>query len=272
MTYRARSVPVTLDDGARTICDAYGERGPVVLCVHGISASRLSWARLGERLADTHRVFSYDQRGHGDSADIIGPMTLERVVRDLMTVARTLPTVDLLVGHCWGGAVVLEAARRLEPLQVLAVEPIIRVLPGTYERQYLNADVRWIFTSEGERREAALRRMFASLDPIDREAEVHAKRSLSLLVLERLGTHNQAEEGGWDLREAVVNYPSPLRIARAGVDSAISEEDVAFLRERGGPNVKIYLFRDLGRWLHRSAFEQFAALTADLARIPVGAE
>jgi len=46
----------------------------------------------------------------------------------------------------------------------------------------------------------------------------------------------------------------------------------AFLRERGGPNVKIDLFRDQGRWLHRSAFEQFAALTADLARIPVGAE
>jgi len=272
MTYRARSVPVTLDDGARTICDAYGERGPVVLCVHGISASRLSWARLGERLAGSHRIFSYDQRGHGDSADILGPMTLERGVRDLMTVARTLPAVDLLVGHCWGGAVVLEAARRLDQVRVLAVDPIIRVPAGTYERRYLNADVRWIFSSDGERREAALRRMFDSLDPRDREAEVHAKRALSLLALQRLGTANQAEEGGWDLRETVVNYPRPLRIARAGVDSAISEEDVAFLRERGGPNVAIDLFRDQGHSLHRSAFDQFAALTADLARIPAETE
>jgi pimeloyl-ACP methyl ester carboxylesterase len=269
MTYSARSVPVTLSDGQKTLCDKYGEQGPVVLCVHGISSSRLSWARLGKRLENSHQVYSYDQRGHGDSADVWGPMTIERSVRDLVTVAKTLPSVDLIVGHCWGGAVALASIRLLEPVQVLALDPIIRIRPGTYEREYVNADVRVLFGTEGIHREARIREKAAALDPLDGEADVHAMREMSLAVIERLGTHNRAEEGGWDLRDQVVDFPYPLTIVRAGVDSVVSDDDADFLRRRGGRNVKLDVFEGEGHSLHRSAFDRVAELAADLAKRPV---
>jgi len=270
MTYGARSVTVTLGDGQKTICDKYGERGPVLLCVHGISSSRLTWARLGERLAGSYQVYSYDQRGHGDSAGVLGPMTIERSVRDLVTVASLLPTVDLIVGHCWGGAVALASVRLLDPVRVLALDPIIRIRPGTYEREYVNPDVRVLFGTEGIHREARIREKTGALDPLDGDADVHAMRDMSLAVIERLGTHNSAEEGGWDLRDRVVDFPYPLTIVRAGVDSVVSDDDADFLLQRGGKNVKLNVFEGEGHSLHRSAFERVAALAADLAerRVP----
>src|ERR1700688_2501646 len=59
---------VALETGATTTVECWGDAGPAILCVHGISSSRRDFARLGEALADTHRVFAYDQRGHGKVA------------------------------------------------------------------------------------------------------------------------------------------------------------------------------------------------------------
>jgi len=72
---------LALDDGAFTTVERWGERGPVVLAVHGMTSSRKSWERLARHLAGRFRVVAYDQRGHGDSAGIDGPMSLERGVR-----------------------------------------------------------------------------------------------------------------------------------------------------------------------------------------------
>ncbi|MDQ2858293.1 MAG: alpha/beta hydrolase, partial [Candidatus Eremiobacteraeota bacterium] len=77
--------PIDLGEGA-TVLETWGTSGPAMVCVHGITSSRRSWTRLGERLAPHCRVFAYDQRGHGDAATAPGPMTLERGVADLERV------------------------------------------------------------------------------------------------------------------------------------------------------------------------------------------
>lgn len=253
MTERA----VDLDDGARTALASWGDSGPVVLCVHGITGSRLSWSRFAERIEHRFRVYAYDQRGHGDGAAILGPMTLARSVRDLAEVAAALPApVDVLVGHSWGGAVALLGGLDLHPPKVLAIDPMIRVAPGTFEVEYVD-DVRGTLAIPASAREPALRAMFAGLQREDADAKVHAMREMSVTALENLARDNRVDDGIWDLREAIVGYPRPLLILAAGVDSVMSPDDLAWVRDRGGPNVTVRVFENEGHNLHRTAFDEF---------------
>ncbi len=250
---------IALDDGEETTLQTWGTRGPVVLCVHGITSSRRSWTRLGERLAPTHRVFAYDQRGHGDSAAVAGSMTLERSVRDLEAVRDELPgPVHLLIGHSWGGAVALLGGLRMSPQRIVAIDPMVRVTPGTFESEYVD-DLRDVFARDPAAREPAIREMYEGLAPVDVDAKLHAMTDMSIASLERLGRDNDVDSGGWDLRERIADYPIPLLVLAAGIESVLSASDLAFLRESGGPNVSIRVFPDDGHNLHRTAFDEFAS-------------
>ena len=250
---------VALGDGRETTVESWGDRGPIVLCVHGITSSRKSWTRLGERLAATHRVYAYDQRGHGDSAHVAGPMTLERSVADLEAVRASLPgDVHLLVGHSWGGAVALLGGLALRPARVVAVDPMIRVAPGTFESEYVD-DLRDLFARDPAAREPGIREMYDGLDPVDVDAKLHAMTDMSIATLEHLGRENDVDGGRWDLRDRIADYPIKLLVCVAGIESVLSADDLAFLRERGGPNVTVRVFPNDGHNLHRTAFDEFAA-------------
>src|SRR5579864_5433497 len=104
LTQAAGSQTVTLDDGAQTLLTQWGKQGPAIVCVHGMTSSRFSWTRFANRYADRFRVFAYDQRGHGDSASVPGPMSLQQGEEDLRAVCEMIPgEIDALVGHSWGG-------------------------------------------------------------------------------------------------------------------------------------------------------------------------
>ena len=122
---------VVLESGATTTVECWGDAGPAILCVHGIGASRRDFTQLGEALASTHRVFAYDQRGHGD-AETAAPMTLDVLAADLRSVADSIGTVAAVVGHAWGGAVALVGGPKIARALVL-VEPMIRVAAGTFD-------------------------------------------------------------------------------------------------------------------------------------------
>lgn len=250
---------VALDDGVETTVQSWGKQGPIVLCVHGITSSRRSWTRLGERLAATHRVFAYDQRGHGDSARATGPMTLERSLRDLEAVAATLPgPVHMLVGHSWGGAVALLGGLSLRPTRVVAIDPMIRVTPGTFESEYVD-DLRDFFAIDPTAREHAIRAMYDGLDTVDVDAKLHAMTDMSIGSLERLGRENDVDGGKWDLRDRIASYPVKLLVCVAGIESVLSPEDQTFLHDRGGSNVLVRVFPNDGHNLHRTAFDEFAS-------------
>jgi pimeloyl-ACP methyl ester carboxylesterase len=122
---------VVLESGATTTVECWGDAGPAILCVHGNGSSRRDFTQLGEALASTHRVFAYDQRGHGD-AETAAPMTLDVLVADLRSVADSIGTVAAVVGHAWGGGVALAGGPKIARALVL-VEPMIRVAPGTLD-------------------------------------------------------------------------------------------------------------------------------------------
>ena len=251
---------ISFDDGAATTLEQWGERGPVLLGVHGITSSRKSWERMAHHYAPTHRVFAYDQRGHGDSASVSGPMILERSLLDLEAVARAIgEPIAGVFGHSWGGAVALLGGKRIAAERVIAIDPMIHQAPGSWYADFVE-DLRPIFELAPTQREAKIRALYASLPAIEIEAKVHAMRSMTIDPIVELGRINEVDAGKWDLRPDLISYPTPLLFLLADQDdSVVAAPDAAFVRERGGANVTIEVFAGEGHSLQRTAFERFIA-------------
>jgi pimeloyl-ACP methyl ester carboxylesterase len=263
---------VDLDDGARTTLERWGDRGPIMLCVHGMTSSRKSWERLAEHYRDRFRVYAYDQRGHGDSADVTGPMTLHRALLDLYNVMDAIPDqVDVLIGHSWGGAVAILGGRRLDVRRVVAVDPMIRQADTQWYDEFL-AELKESFALKGAARDAAIRKEYLQngWGALDVDGKVHAVHAMTIAPIERLRDENPPES--WDLRRDLEQYPKPLLLAVAGEDSVLKIEDLKAARERGGPNVAIRVFERQGHNLYRTDFDRFVEeLDAFLRRTDVPA-
>jgi pimeloyl-ACP methyl ester carboxylesterase len=81
------------------------EDAPVVLAVHGITASHVCWELLARQLPHA-RVVAPDLRGRGRSADLPGPWGMARHAEDLAHVLDGLGIgAAFVVGHSMGGVV-----------------------------------------------------------------------------------------------------------------------------------------------------------------------
>jgi pimeloyl-ACP methyl ester carboxylesterase len=102
-----------------------GERGPLVLLVHGITSSAAAWDPVTELLARDHRVLVPDLLGHGASAKPRGDYSLgahAAGLRDLMiALGEERATV---VGHSLGGGIAMQFAyqfaQRVERLALVS--------------------------------------------------------------------------------------------------------------------------------------------------------
>jgi pimeloyl-ACP methyl ester carboxylesterase len=249
---------VALDDGATTTAERWGDLGPIVVCVHGMTSSRKSWERTALHLRDRFRVVAYDQRGHGDSSGVTGPMAIERAVRDLENVAASLGEAPFaLFGHSWGGAVAILAGRSLPVERVAAIDPGLRQLSQQWYREMLE-EIAPMFALQGAERDAYVREDYAAWPEIDRERKVHAVATMTLAPLHGLRDENGDEN--WNVLPALIDYPKPLLLAMADPDETIvAPADMAAVEREGGEKVKIVVFKGEGHNLHRMAFDRFAA-------------
>jgi pimeloyl-ACP methyl ester carboxylesterase len=256
---------VALDDGAHTTVERWGARGPVVMAVHGMASSRKSWARMAQHLDGQYRVIAYDQRGHGDSSGVGGPMTLERGMRDLENVIAAVgEPIDLLIGHSWGGAIAIEAGLRIPVWRVAAVDPMIRQAEETWYREFIQ-ELREQFASEGPAREALIRASedYADWGALDVEAKVHAVATMTPAPIEGLLRDNPP--GLWDLRKSIEHYDKPLLLAIAAAGEGVLDVATQEAIERSHPSsVEIVSFPPgAGHSLHRTAFPEFARVLDD---------
>ena len=107
----------TLQRGDLRIDYADAGEGPPVLLVHSSASSHRQWRKLIERLSPRYRVIAPNLRGTGETTAWHGrrPQTMAdaaQVVLGLVEGLR-LDTPLRLVGHSFGGAVVLQAAHAL---------------------------------------------------------------------------------------------------------------------------------------------------------------
>lgn len=111
-----RALDVPVEGGTVHVAVAGPTSGaPVVLAVHGITASHLAWGAVARELGDEVTLLSVDLRGRGASTKD-APYGISQHVDDLLAVLDHLEIVSpVLLGHSMGAYVVaLLAARRPE--------------------------------------------------------------------------------------------------------------------------------------------------------------
>src|SRR5262249_56393064 len=90
-----------------------GGGGPPLFLIHGIGASRQSWAGVVPLLKHRYRCISYDLRGHGASPKPAPPYSLDDLVEDLEALRQELGIARAhVMGHSLGGMIGPAYARR----------------------------------------------------------------------------------------------------------------------------------------------------------------
>jgi len=90
--------------------------GPPFLLVHGLASNARTWDGVAAALvADGHRTFTVDLRGHGRSSKPEGPYDVPTVADDLAALIERLglgTDPPVVAGQSWGGNLALESAAR----------------------------------------------------------------------------------------------------------------------------------------------------------------
>jgi pimeloyl-ACP methyl ester carboxylesterase len=101
-------------DGVPIHYETTGRGRPAVVLVHCWTCDSGFWRDAVARLAKSRQVVTLDLAGHGRSGRTRKDYTMEAFGGDVTAVADALKLDRMvLVGHSMGGAVILEAARRL---------------------------------------------------------------------------------------------------------------------------------------------------------------
>lgn len=195
-----------------------------MVCIHGMTGSRQAWQDFAAAYGQDARIYAYDQRGHGDSADVSGPMTLHRSLLDLYNVLGAIgEQVDTLIGHSWGGAIAILGGRRFDVNRVVAIDPMLHQENAAWYDRFL--------------RELKDQKMLRT-------------------AIKRLRDENPPAT--WNLRGDLERYPKPLFLAVGeGPESLLTLEDLKVVRERGGPHVALRVFEGHGHSPHRTDSERF---------------
>ena len=108
--YKSGYVPV---NGLDMYYEIHGKGQPLVLLHGAFSGIGTSFGRILPGLAKTRRVIAFELQGHGRTADIDRPLTVEGMADD---VAAALPQLGIeqadILGYSTGGAVALHFATR----------------------------------------------------------------------------------------------------------------------------------------------------------------
>jgi pimeloyl-ACP methyl ester carboxylesterase len=97
-------------DGVRLRVLEAGQ-GPVLLLLHGLSASHDIWEHVVDEFAERYRVVAPDLPGHGESAKPDAPYTIDFYAGIVRTLARELDVDEAIVaGSSLGGKIALELA------------------------------------------------------------------------------------------------------------------------------------------------------------------
>ena len=130
--YRVHTVPVT---GGDLTVGVWGDEGPLVVLLHGITSSHMTWALVGPDLGRDHRAVGPDLRGRGASRNLPPPYGMSVHAADVAAVIEAYgggPAV--VVGHSMGAFAALETVRQypllVERLVLVDGGPPLPLPPG----------------------------------------------------------------------------------------------------------------------------------------------
>jgi len=110
----AQSPVTTSSDGVPIHFTTLGQGEPALIFVHGWTLNGTFWEQQLGHFAERYQVVAVDLAGHGESGIDRDQWTMAAFGGDVAAVVDDLGLDRVvLIGHSMGGAVVLEAARRL---------------------------------------------------------------------------------------------------------------------------------------------------------------
>ena len=207
------------------------DTGPALVLSHMLGTDLTLWDALVPELAKHFRVVRYDARGHGGSGLGDGPVTLDRLGRDVLAILDALGIERAhFCGLSMGGAVGLwllaNAPARVERA-VIAGSAAKLGAPAEWNRRI--AAVLADGMEQGV--EQTIERWFSPAFAERAPERVEAIRSLVRATAPEGYAASCAALRDMDLREAVRGVVNPVLVLRGADDPAATAEDVAYLVE-----------------------------------------
>ena len=117
-------------DGVRLAAYRFGGTGPPLMLVHATGFHAHGWLPFADVLRPQFSLFSFDLRGHGESAPAPNPAgySYPHMARDLLAVADHFALDRFVaIGHSVGGALIVQASiwRPGAITRAVLYEPII---------------------------------------------------------------------------------------------------------------------------------------------------
>ncbi len=235
---------------------AWGERTdrPVVVLVHGITSSSLSWVRVAPRLAERTRVIAVDLKGHGDSDRLADGYSVANQAQEVGELCRVLELGQIdLIGHSLGGGIALQmAADGRAPIRRLVLEDawLVQGDATPEQRQRQSATV----GLSKEAAEAAARPSLArGWSEADVAGKVDAAVKGSPAAIEATLAANAARDEG----PLLGHLTMPTLFMRAEQGSLLSDETTHLAR--ANPRIRVVTVSASDHNIHRGQFIAFMA-------------
>jgi pimeloyl-ACP methyl ester carboxylesterase len=201
-----------------------------IVLLHGVQASRLTWWRLEQDLADIGwQVHAVDMLGHG-SRHAAGPdrLTIDDLAQDVL--AQVPGPVDVLAGHSLGSIVALTLLGRAQDYcdRVVIEDP-----PGLAGSVDLGVVADGMEESVRVARADPAGTVVALLEqnPVwSRRDAVNAVDNRQMLDVVRVARLLRTSR--WDLQALVQQCPVPVQLIAATTDSALTDPDRSVLTRR----------------------------------------
>jgi pimeloyl-ACP methyl ester carboxylesterase len=122
-------------DGVSIAYRVEGSGNPTLVFVHAWCCNKTHWKSQISHFAKKYRLVAIDLGGHGESGLERDRWTLASFGEDVAAVVNHLsPDGVILIGHCMGTAVILEAAQRIPGVVgIVGVEQLTDVNPKNYQ-------------------------------------------------------------------------------------------------------------------------------------------
>lgn len=126
-------------DGIEINYYEYGQKGPILVFVHGWSCDASYWREQVEYFKEKYHVVLIDLAGHGRSGSKRENYTMEAFGQDVKAVVESIGTEKVvLIGHSMGVLVIAEAARLMseKTIGLVAVDDLQNVEYPLGEEQF----------------------------------------------------------------------------------------------------------------------------------------